>query len=123
MVFRNPEQRRQHYIKRVIGLAGDEVEWRENGEILVNGVPLERSPGEGEGTFIEHQDARDYTIKLAPNQAGPPPGMMEVPPYHCFVLGDNRSLSLDSRSFGPIAYSGLEAAPVAKVWGGLGKLK
>ncbi len=123
VVFRNPEHRRQHWIKRVIGLAGDEIEWHANGDISVNDVLIERTPSDEKDVFIERHDTRVYTIKITPSENGPPAGRLIVPPYHCFVLGDNRFLSKDSRTIGPIAYSGLVAAPVAKVWGGVGKLK
>ncbi len=122
VVFRNPEKRRQRYVKRVIGLAGDEVEWRENGEILINGTSLPQSDVGGGPEMTEEHGGQQYRIKLMENHGIPANGRVEVPPYHCFVLGDNRTQSQDSRHFGPISYTSLVALPVAKVWGGLGKL-
>ena len=124
VVFRNPEQRRQHYVKRVIAIAGDEVEWRENGEILVNGELLEQTPTEKEDEWVEENGGRDYTIRLTPDAVGGrTSGKLFVPDHQCFVLGDNRFVSRDSRYFGPIAYTALTARPVATVWGGLGALE
>lgn len=124
VVFRNPEQRRQHYVKRVIAIAGDEVEWLENGEVLVNGDLLKQTSTEKEDEWTEENGGHHYTIRLASDVVGGrTSGKLIVPDYQCFVLGDNRFVSRDSRYFGPIAYSALTARPVAKVWGGLGALE
>ncbi len=125
VVFRNPEQRRQHWIKRVIAVAGDEVEWQENGEVLVNGTLLKRTAREATDEWTEENGNRSYAIRLGSEPVGGAvlSGDMIVPLYHCFVLGDNRFVSKDSRTFGPVAYSALTARPVAKVWGGLGVLE
>ena len=122
VVFRNPEQRRHHWIKRVIAVAGDEVEWRDNGELLVNGTLLKRTAREAADEWAEENGSRHYAIPLGSEPVGGAllSGDMIVPLHHCFALGDNRFVSKDSRTFGPVAYSALTARPVAKVWGGLG---
>lgn len=123
-VFRSPENRRQLWIKRVIAVSGDQVEWRANGDILLNGELLERTPAPAENEFRERIGPREYSISLDrvtdPTWAE---GRLTVPPHHCFVLGDNRSSSKDSRHFGVVAYTNLLAKPVAKVWGGVGRLE
>lgn len=125
VVFRNPERPRQHYIKRVIGVAGDEIEWRENGDLLVNGALLKRTARDAADEWTEENGGRDYTIRIGtePTNGVLSNGNLIVPAHHCFLLGDNRFVSRDSRHFGPIAYIALTARPVAKVWGGLGPLK
>lgn len=123
VVFRNPEQRRQHYVKRVIGVAGDRVEWRENGDILVNDFLLPHDPGDNDTEWIEKNGSRRYRIRRAPGTGASDRGRLEVPPSHCFVLGDNRFKSKDSRHFGTISYASLVATPVAKVWGGFERLE
>jgi len=67
-------------IKRVIGLPGETVEIR-NGSVWINGKALEESYAAG-------TTAPDNRWQLGAGQL--------------FVMGDNRQLSLDSRSFGPI---------------------
>ena len=125
VVFRSPENRRKFWIKRVIGVAGDQIEWRADGDILVNGSALSHEPDGDDGKFTERSGEREYSVLLAPADNGNPPapgGSVSVPPGHCFVLGDNRNNSKDSRHFGTIPYSSLTASPVLKISGGIGKL-
>ncbi len=116
ILFTNPADRRQSFLKRIVALAGDTIESRQ-GRLWINGKPLEyQSSGNMEypdGTRIEKGEAfqeinrgRCYTIFLAETgdseNAQKDFGPIQVPPYHCFVMGDNRYLSLDSRHFGTI---------------------
>ena len=74
------------FIKRVIGLPGDQIEISD-GQVLVNGFELD-------------EDGYVYD-----DQATQPTGedsSFEVEPDTLFVMGDHRSNSTDSRVFGPI---------------------
>jgi signal peptidase I len=83
VVFRYPRDTSKSYIKRVIGVAGDRVRI-ENGQVYVNDQPLD------EGYVPnEYADARSYPA-------------ITVPPNSFFVLGDHRTMSNDSRDFGPV---------------------
>lgn len=93
VVFHAPEQK--DYIKRIIGLPGDEVEYRDD-VLHINGKPIEepyldRYKEEiAEGPFTE-----DFTLE----------GKIQskvVPDGHVFVLGDNRRKSKDSRHIGVV---------------------
>jgi signal peptidase I len=79
IVFHSPENPRKDFIKRVVGLPGEDVEIREGG-VLVNGVRLEE-------TYISNVGNRSW-------------GPDVVGEFEYFVLGDNRSNSSDSRSWG-----------------------
>ncbi len=83
VVFWFPRDPSKSYIKRVIGLPGDHVEIR-HGTVLVNGRPL----------------AEDYVPEEYRDHQSYPPEV--VPPDNYFVLGDHRSSSNDSRSWGPV---------------------
>jgi signal peptidase I len=71
------------FVKRVIGVAGDRIEFRD-GAVFRNGLKL-REP------YVD-----------GPTDAGAA-SRVEVPLKHVFVLGDNRAQSCDSRVWGPLA--------------------
>jgi signal peptidase I len=121
VIFHNPDDRKIYYIKRVVALEGDRVEIRD-GALYINEVRLRREAtpapavrparmgGGGEYFYEFNRDAK-YPIVLSAGAKArlrnfPP---TTVPPHHCFVLGDNRDESLDSRSYGAI--------PIASVVG------
>jgi len=81
VAFLNPANRQQTWVKRVVGLPGDEVEIR-GGQVFLNGEPFE------EATRVQKDD-KDF----AP---------VTVPENHCFLLGDNRVTSRDSRHIGSV---------------------
>lgn len=79
MIFQYPENPKQDYIKRTIGLPGDTVEVRD-GVVYVNEVPLDEP-------YIKEKPASDY-------------GPVTVPQNSYFMMGDNRNHSSDSRVWG-----------------------
>lgn len=113
VIFRSLENRRRFFIKRVAAVAGDTIEWKINGEILINGKSLPHQRSADGDSDRETNGERIYQVMLGDNSSA---GFATVPPNHCFVLGDNRARSRDSREFGPVPYSSLFAAPVAKGW-------
>lgn len=87
-------------VKRVIAVAGDTIEAR-NREILVNGSVVNEP-------FIQHIDAPGTDPDM--DSFGP----TIVPPGHVFLMGDNRDVSLDSRSgdFGPLSTDAIIGKPL-----------
>jgi signal peptidase I len=83
VVFWFPLDRSKSYIKRVIGMPGDQVEVH-NGTVLVNGKPLQE----------------DYVPEAYRDHQSYP--RMTVPPDHYYVLGDHRTSSNDSRAWGTV---------------------
>lgn len=83
VVFHYPRDPEKSYIKRVIGLPGDTI-FIDHGQVWVNDKPLDES-------YVppRYRDTRSMPEIL-------------VPPDEYFVMGDHRSISSDSRDFGPV---------------------
>jgi signal peptidase I len=84
VVFHYPLDPAKSYIKRVIGLPGDTLRIDE-GHVYVNGNRIHEPY-----VPLRYQDDRSIPE-------------MVVPPNEYFVMGDHRSISSDSRDFGPVA--------------------
>jgi signal peptidase I len=83
VVFHYPRDPSKSYIKRVIALPGDRLQI-DHGQVKVNGQEL------AEGYIPEmYRDAKSY-------------GEIVVPEGSYFMMGDHRSISSDSREFGPV---------------------
>ncbi len=92
VAFRYPPDPSQDYIKRVVGLPGDVVEYRDRG-VHINGQRLPQQGGRERLGAVEH---RLLLQPWVPDQ----PGRWVVPAGHFFVMGDNRDNSRDSRVWG-----------------------
>jgi len=97
IVFRYPRDTRKNFIKRGIGLPGDRVRVGD-GHVYLNGHLL-REPYVPE----EYMDSRSYSE-------------IRVPTDSYYVLGDHRSMSNDSREFGPVPRSYIYGKAVFGYW-------
>ncbi len=97
VVFHFPMDRSKSYIKRVIGLPGDQVEIRE-GTVYVNGQAL----------------VEEYVPERYRDQQSYRP--ITVPPDHYYVLGDHRNSSNDSRAWGTVAREQIYGKAVFVYW-------
>jgi signal peptidase I len=97
VVFHYPRDPEKSYIKRVIALPGDDLRV-DRGHVYVNGKLLSEP-------YVppEFQDDRSVAE-------------MTLPPHEYYMMGDHRSISSDSRDFGPVERSLIYGKAVFVYW-------
>lgn len=105
IVFIFPVDKSKDFIKRVIGLPGDEIEIIGN-KILINGEPFDDKHG-----FYSDSDEKSAQ-SLNKAHFGP----ISVPENHLFVMGDNRLHSYDSRFWGFVPLKSVKGKAFIIYW-------
>jgi signal peptidase I len=95
VVIKDPNHGPVPLIKRVIGLPGERVTVA-NGHVYIDGELLEES----------YVGERTEGVTLS----------WIVPPFHVFVMGDNRNNSRDSRIFGPVPLETILGHAIFRYW-------
>jgi signal peptidase I len=120
VVFRLPSEPNINYIKRVIGLPGDNLVYEKhrltvNGE-LVAVMKDEEYPADSSATrYVEKIGGRKHAILVTNPGNSMRDGRYTVPDNHYFVMGDNRDNSRDSRFIGAIPETHLVGEAV-RIW-------
>ena len=83
VVFYYPRDPEKSYIKRVIALPGDQLQIN-HGQVLVNGKPIAEP-------YVPRRFVDGRSLDA-----------IVIPDHEYFVMGDHRSISSDSRDFGPV---------------------
>jgi len=118
VVFRLPSDPSINYIKRVIGLPGDEVTYEDH-RLSINGRLMELAPivdlsSRQPTVHSEQLDDRRHEIKIL-NPRSRQDGTWIVPDGEYFMMGDNRDNSTDSRFISAIPESYLVGEAV-RIW-------
>lgn len=147
MVFRYPPKPSLDYIKRVVGVPGDEVAYL-NKTLTINGKPLPKTPLSDffdedslryAKQFQEINGDRKYRLLNDDDRPAFIPGaddfpfkencryssegvVCKVPAGHYFMMGDNRDNSLDSRYWGFVPEKNI-VGKAFFVWMNFGNLK
>ncbi|MBM7554100.1 signal peptidase I [Thalassobacillus pellis] len=99
---------KEDYVKRVIGVPGDHIEFK-NDRLYVNGKehpePYLETLRPDDGKLF----TKDFTLEEVT-------GFEEVPEGHLFVMGDNRRDSLDSRYFGFVPMESVVGKVDVRYW-------
>jgi len=106
VVFKYPKELSKDFVKRVIALEGEKVEIK-NKKVYINGQSIPES-------YKVHRDNHvysknnyfQYNDSIRDNF-----GPVVVPLGHCFVMGDNRDNSMDSRYWGFLPLSYIKGKP------------
>ena len=116
VVFKTPSDNRTDYIKRLIGLPGDEIQFI-NGELFINKIKIKRKKIDNIfqircGNFLLETNTYIETLPngiehlVTYNKKGSLQNtkIYKVPNNHYFLLGDNRDCSKDSRFLEEVGY-------------------
>ncbi len=105
ILFKYSKNPTRHFIKRVIGVEGDEIEGKDK-IIYLNRKPIIESSTQhfDSDILLNETDIRDNF------------GPIYVPPGRLFVIGDNRDQSIDSRYFGFVHFNDLKGKVLYIYW-------
>ncbi|MGB5245733.1 MAG: signal peptidase I [Woeseia sp.] len=113
-VFRLPSDPSINYIKRVVGLPGDTIEYRDH-RLIINGTEMPLSASDSPSQFREVLGERAHEILISNPRSRASEGVYVVPEGQYFMMGDNRDNSRDSRYINAIPENYLVGEAV-RIW-------
>jgi signal peptidase I len=107
VVFKYPQDLEKDFVKRVIALEGEKIEVRKK-QVYINDEPiLEDYKIHMIGQYKDQEDNYYYYNDTIKENYGP----VVVPPGQCFVMGDNRDNSFDSRYWRFLPVNNIKGRP------------
>ena len=98
VVLYKPYEVRKSIIKRVVGLPNEVIELK-NGDLYINHIKIDQP-------YLKKKDVSTNINMQA----------MKIREKHYFVLGDNRSISVDSRFFGAVPQNHIFGKAFFRYW-------
>lgn len=114
VIFKNPYDNGNIWMKRVIGLPGDHIEFKDH-QLWVNGMLCTQDNRRYEKMPLQDGDSTEQ-YRIWHSWLEKDWGPVVVPDNEMFLIGDNRGTSLDSRTWGSISMRYLFGQPVATIW-------
>jgi signal peptidase I len=106
VVFKYPKELSKDFVKRVIALEGEKVEIKGK-QVFINDKPISEGYKVHKDNHVYQKNSYfQYDDSIRDNF-----GPMVVPTGHCFVMGDNRDNSMDSRYWGFLPLSYIKGKP------------
>lgn len=124
VVFEDPRKPGKYLIKRLIGVPGDYLEYKNN-QLYLNGEPLQED-------YIKdgiYRPEEDYTLEKICSMSGVSECFtadgVRIPEGYYFVLGDNRQVSIDSddEEIGLVREELFQGKVIFRTRGGFGRVK
>lgn len=106
VVFKFPEELSKDYVKRIVALEGEKVEIKGN-QVYINDAPIPEDYKVH--IYSQSRNTNEYYHYDGDIKEGY--GPVIIPPGHCFVLGDNRDNSQDSRYWGFLPIDHIKGRP------------
>src|SRR5262245_52679961 len=119
-----PDYPAEGFVKRIVGLPGDRVEYRD-GVLYIND---QRIPWQDTGRTFLDEGGREYKVENEalpgcqrevrddPRMPGRGNAPFTLPPARYYVLGDNRDNSNDSRAWGTVRLEELKGPVIVNYW-------
>ncbi len=128
IVFKYPENEDKNFIKRVVGVPGDKIQFV-NGKLTINDQAVALTPSlppadatvekgqSGAPRFFREQlGSVSHEIQFMVDQSQKNEGPWLVPKDSVFVMGDNRDNSQDSRFWGYVKYDKILGKALVIYW-------